>query len=175
MSPPGRQERISRRTGKALARWARAEEESKQRGDEPPRPGDIFVFAETAEYPVQWAVIERSPEPPNRLQVVAADLDPVLGSADVAVEAGARCGALTLRCRFAAWLDAAAFDPELRAGFLESEVLDRVRRKRAAIVAGDPMGSSMEQETDRESEYRDLEEELEQARAVLLETRHQRG
>ncbi|MCP4663984.1 MAG: hypothetical protein GY856_52040, partial [bacterium] len=110
----------------------------------------------------------------RRLLVVPADLNPLVGSADVATPAGSACGALSLRCGFEVWLEAGDFDLEMRTGFLEPALLDRARRKRAEIAGGDPIGSARERETDAEPEYQDVAKVLTEARTALLDSRPRR-
>ncbi len=172
MNASSPRERIRRRAEEAAARYGRAQAEDERRGGEPPQPGDLYVFAETAD--LQWAALERDPADGRRLLAVPADVHPHLGSADVAVPADSASGAMSLRCRFGVWLDVDDFDRERRTGSLEPEVLERARRKRAALDGDRPVGSSAERDTDREPEYQDLEKELVEAQAALRERRRQR-
>ncbi len=167
MNPLSRRQRLRARIDETMARYGRAQAERDRRRRQPPRPGDLFVFAATAEYSLQWAVIDRDPEDEWRFLVVAADLHPMIGSADVAAPAESACGALSLRCRFDAWLGIGDLAPEMRTGFLGSELLDRVRRKRAEIAGENQIGSPRERETDTEPEYRDVAEMLNEARTAL--------
>ncbi len=159
-----RQERLRGCTDEARARLVAARADNERRRDQPPRPGDLYVLGETAEFEVQWAVLERQEE---RFLVVAADQNPLVGSSDVATADDAPCGDLTLRCFFYAWLEASAFDPDMRSGFLSPEDLARAQRKRAEIDRGAVHGSALERETDTEPEYRDCEHSLAKAQAAL--------
>lgn len=162
MKESERRERVRRRTAEVLDRLERREAD---RLGEPPQPGDLYVFRETAESSVQWAVLEAGDE---RLLVVAADLGREVGSADVAVERGGVGAALTLRCRFAVWMPAAAFDPCLLTGRLTADALDRARRKRESIELGIVRASYTEDENDSDSHYQDLLEDLAGAREALV-------
>lgn len=169
MKRSNRRERIRNLTTEALDGYARNRADRERRRDQPARPGDLFVMAETAAFPVEWAILKRDPDDPDRLLAVAADLNPLAGRADVVAAAGAT-GPLSLRCGLAVWLGRERFDPARRTGFLAPELLDRARRKQAEIGAGTLAGSILEQETESEPGYRDwLEEVLEKARAALLE------
>lgn len=164
---PHRQDQIRRLTEQARSRLGEARAAADRRGGGPPEPGDLYVFPETARFDVQWAVLAHQPP---ELLVVPADDRPLVGSADVAVPAGASCGALTLRCRFGVWLGEAAFDPEMRTGRLAPEDLERIRRKRAEVERGAVVGSVLERETDGEPEYEDWAEDvLAWAQATLAE------
>ena len=164
MTASNPKQRLLRRSEEAARRHgqARSEDEPCSR---PPSPGDLFQFPETPE--LQWAVLEHGAN--GKLRVVAADVHPAIGSADVAAPPESACGALSLRCRLAVWLEADQFDLENRTGSLEPTVLDRARQKRAALDAGRPVGSPAEQETDLELEYQELLQELESAGAILRE------
>lgn len=130
----------------------------------PPVPGDLYVFRETADYDVQWAVLETDPGA-GRALVVAADLDREVGSCDVAIHANG--GALTLRCRFGVWLPETAFEAQLHTGRLDEEALGRARRKREAVELGIARGTYGERETDEDRFYRDLLDDLAEARDAL--------
>ncbi len=162
------QQRLRGPLGEALDRYARERAGCEERRDQPPRPGEIFVFAETAELSVLWAVVEHDPEL-RRFLVVAADPNRLVGRADVAVPPEAACGALSLRCRYALWLAAADFDTAERAVSLDPKTLERVRRKRTAIAGGESFGTLLEQETDFDPEYRDWSEVLGKAQRELEE------
>lgn len=141
----------------------------RERRDGSPRPGDLYVFRETAAFDVQWAVLCRHPKGRRGIQVVPADDDPRVGSADVGVSARGICGALTLRCRFDVWLDEEAFDAELLTGVLAPEDLLRGIRKRDDIERGTLRASGLERETDGEPEYRDRWKQMARARRALAE------
>ncbi|MCP4661238.1 MAG: hypothetical protein GY856_38025, partial [bacterium] len=172
MSPASHERRLRRRTEEVIARYGRTQAERERHRDQPPRPGNLFVHSATAEFSVQWAVLDRDPGDERRLLVVAADLNPVIGSTDVAAPADSACGALSLRCGFEVRLDARDFDPEMRTGFLEPELLERARRKRAEIERGHLISSVPQRETDTEPEYQDWAEGvLAEAQAALSESR----
>ncbi|MCP4654588.1 MAG: hypothetical protein GY856_04110, partial [bacterium] len=167
MSAQDCRERVREPQERALNRYARTRAESTARRDQPPQPGEILAFPETAGRGVLWAVIDQDPADPQRFLLVAADVEPLAGSADVAVAASGERGPWSLRCRFAIRLRAAELVGAKRAAYLESEVVERVRRKRTRIAAGEAVGSALEQETDAEPEYQDWLGELEKARTAL--------
>jgi len=130
----------------------------------PAAPGDLFVLRATAELPVEWAILERRD---GRLLAVPADTNPAAGSGDLAVDAEALAGPLTLRCRFAVWLEAAVCDPELRTGSLAPETLNAARRCHRRLAAGARLSSPLAEEVDVDIEYQDwLRDVLEPARAL---------
>jgi len=164
---PQPHDRLRGPLSEALAGHARSRSECERRRGEPPAPGDVFLFAATAELGVLWALVDRDAAA-RRLLAVAADPDLLVGSADVAAPEEAAGGALSLRCRFAVWLTAADFAGARRVGSVAADVVEQVRHKRAEMARGGALGSVREQETDRDPEYRDWEEVLGQAQAALL-------
>ena len=160
MSTDRRREQLRVRTGEAAARFAADHERLREGG--PPSPGDTFVFAAARAFAVEWAVLERDEEDPRRLLVAPVDDHPLAGSLDVVTQDGRR-----VRCGRETWLDAAAFDPDLRTGTLDADALERARRKRAAIADGTLEASWSEREVDADPEYRSWSDTLEEARAAL--------
>jgi hypothetical protein len=126
----------------------------------PPETGDLYVLAETADFPVEWAVLDRQSDNPKRLLAVPADTNPLAGSADVEVPANKPAGPLSLRCRFALWLDAGRFDPARRTGALAPDAVARALEKRAALEAGDPAASPLAWEVDADPGYQDWVREV---------------
>jgi hypothetical protein len=126
----------------------------------PPRPGDLYVLAETADFPVEWAVLEAQAGNPERLLAVPADTNPLAGSADVEILANEPAGPLSLRCRFGLWLDAARFDPARRTGSLAPEAVARALKTRTALESGDPAASPLAWEADVDPEYEDWTREV---------------
>ncbi len=172
MSPANREQRLYRRAEEVIARIGRAQAETRRIRDQPPRPGDLFVHRATADFSVQWAVLDRHPRDERRLLLVAADLNPLIGSTDVAAPAESASGALSLRCGFEVRLDARDLDPEMRTGFLEPDVCERARRKRAEIELGHLISSAAQRETDTEHAYQDWAEGvLAKAQAALAASR----
>jgi len=125
-----------------------------------PELGDLYVFAETAGFPVEWAVLDAPAGGPGRCLAVPADTNPLAGSADVEILANEPAGPLSLRCRFALWLDAARFDPDRRTGALAPDAVARALEKKAALEAGDPAASPLSWETDADPEYEDWVREV---------------
>ena len=157
-------EQLRHQTGEASLEHAGGEA-AKDR-DRPPEPGDLFVLTETAEHAVEWAILDRDPAAPQRLLAVPADVCSLAGSADVTVADDAPRGALTLRCAFPLWIDARAFDSNLRTGVLEPADLEHARRKRDDLERGVLTGSVLQREVDGEAEYQEWLEVLERARAA---------
>ena len=169
MSASADRDRLRGPLEESLGRWARARAASdERRSATPPRPGDIFVFAVTAERSVLWLVAEHDPDQ-DRFLAVPADSTLLTGSADVAVPAEAQGGALSIRCAFGVWLVARDFVDAKRTGFVEPEILERVRQKRTEIEAGHLIGSLLDHSTDAELEYQDWMEVVKNAELKLFQ------
>ncbi|MCP4659784.1 MAG: hypothetical protein GY856_30645 [bacterium] len=168
------QGRLRSLAAEARERCAGARKEREKRRGVPPRTGDVFRFEETAELAVLWALVEHDAET-RRFLAIAADLNPLLASTDVAVPPESVCGSLSLRCGVEVRLDEGDFDGATWAGSLERAVVEQVREKREEIASGDVAGSLFARETDVDPEYQDwLEDGLEKAQAALLRTRQRR-
>ncbi len=147
--------RLLQRTDRRLAALGDAQPELEGRRGQPPRPGEVFVFAATREHDVEWVVVESRPGDPVVYLLVAADTLPWVGARDVGIAAGAPCGPLSVRCGHAAWIEATAFDPDLRTGVLDNDSLERIRRRRAEVEAGAAPASLPEQDAEQAPEYRE--------------------
>ena len=126
---PSLREQLRRQTGKARRRHAAIEREIEKRRGLLPEPGDLFVLTETADHAVEWAILDRDAGDPKWLLAVPADAWSIAGSADVRVAEDAPRGPLSLHCAHGVWIQANAFDAEMRTGFLEPETLQQARRK----------------------------------------------
>lgn len=132
-----------------------------------PAPGDLFLLPAAADLPVEWAVLDRRPGAAGEVLTVLADTCPLVGSADVAVPAGAPGGPLSLRCGFGLWLPAAAFDPALRTGLLAQDAVAEGLARWRRIEAGHVTGSPLAEEVDADPEYQDwIREVLRPARTL---------
>jgi hypothetical protein len=142
----------------AVDRYGRESARSAARGPEP-WPGDLYVLAETAGFPMEWLVVERTP---GHCQLVAADTNPALGSADVPVPAATEGGPLSVRCAVSLQAGVETLRRGERTGTVAPEVLEPVRRRLEELAAG-----SIEPDTDPELEDW-LDKVLTPARAALL-------
>jgi hypothetical protein len=104
-------------------------------------PGDLLTLPELADFPLEWAVLERDSATPPRLLVVPADTHPASGSADVRIAARDPAGPLVLRCAFAAWLPQAFLATGLRGARLSPPDLERAGRRIAALGSGSKAGA----------------------------------
>ncbi len=167
MNPQSRPEWQRLQAEKTATGVAHALAEVRSGVNHPPRPGDTFLFRETSSYGVEWLVVEADLENQRRLLVVPVDDSPLVGSRDV--EAADACDSpLSIRCASGVWLDAQAFDPELRTGSLQPEVVAEVRQRRNEIKDGTVEGTILEQEVDDDPAYKAwLDEVLGPALATL--------
>jgi hypothetical protein len=152
----------------AVARYAR--ERAPMAGivgrDAEPWPGGLYVLPETADFSVEWLLVER--ERRGRCRIVAADTHPLLGLADVAIPPEAPGGPLSVRCAVGLSIEIKSLKRGQRTGTLTAEDLDLVRRRYqeqdAAVLADSRLGAGREPDPD----YEDwLDEVLLPARAAL--------
>jgi hypothetical protein len=174
MSDDPSRARHERLASEAIAAGKQAAAALERAGGRQAGPGDLFVVRETAEFPVEWLVVESARRDPRLLYLVPADTNPLLGSADWAIAAGPATGPLALRCRYGVWLDASHLDPALHAGRLAPEALAPAARRCAAIRDGSPAaagaaaGSPAGGDADDDPEYEDwLAEVVAPARGAI--------
>lgn len=148
----------------AVDRYGRERARSAARGPEP-WPGDLYVLAETAGFPVEWLVVERTP---GHCRLVAADTNPALGSADVPVPAETEGGPLSVRCAVSLQVGVETLRRGERTGTVAPDVLEPVRRRLEELAAGslDPRLDVGEEPHLDLDDWRD--EVLAPARAALL-------
>lgn len=116
----------------AVDRYGRESARSAARGPEP-WPGDLYVLAETAGFPVEWLVVERTP---GRCRLVVADTNPALGSADVPISAETEGGPLSVRCAVSVQVGIETLRRGERTGTVAPDVLEPVRRRLEELAAG---------------------------------------
>jgi hypothetical protein len=145
----------------AVDRYGRERARSVARGPEP-WPGDLYALAETAGFPVEWLVVERTP---GHCRLVAADTNPALGSVDVPVPAETEGGPLSVRCAVSLQVGVETLRRGERTGTVAPEVLEPVRRRLEELAAGSPAPRLDEPDPGLEDW---LDEVLAPARAALL-------
>lgn len=133
-------------------------------------PGDLVLFPETADLPVEWAVVGRDPGRPGSVLVVPADTHPQAGTADVEVPASSPLSPLTLRCGFGVWVTESRLAAAHRAeGTLAPDDVATARRVWDAWKRGESVGSLLDEEVDAHPDYRDWSQDvLVPARAALI-------
>jgi hypothetical protein len=155
---------------------AEAWEQSKNpRGDAPAElspvvAGQVLTLPELGEPRLAWATLRREEGQIERRLLVAADVNPLVGSGDVAVT-GPEIGLLTLRCRFAVWVNDRELGTTTVLGTLPPEALAHADSRRQAIEAGGPIGTFSEQETEEDPEYQDWIEDVVRPAVGKLEAR----
>lgn len=163
--------RLETLAAQAKDRSAQRDAELERRRGQPAEPGDLFVLPATAELAVEWAILERQPGARGKLLAVPADTRPLAGTADVEVAENDAGGPLSLRCRFAVWLDSRVFDPALRSGALAPAVLAEARNRFRQVASGTLEPSPLAEEVDADPEYQDwIREVPERARTLVLAT-----
>ncbi len=149
----------------ALRGAARARAEVEGRADQPPRPGDLLLFAETAALGVLWVVVET--DAVGSCLLAAADANPLIGSRDLSIPAGAACGALTVRRGLTVRCAPKQVALARRVGALEPKIVDRLSASRTALENHDSSDPLFEGQVDEDPEYRDWVRRLVEAREVL--------
>lgn len=158
---PRQQQLAAASASAAIADRADRAARAQMRRDEP-AAGDRYVLPVTADFPVEWVLLQRHPELPAFLAVLA-DTYPLVGSADFAAAAPAGgialpAGALRLRGGATAWIEESTLDPSLRVGSLDAVTIERARRKLLASPQDpDPEWIG---EADASLEYRDWRREV---------------
>lgn len=141
---------------------------SARSGNRPPEPGDLVLFAETAGFPIEWAVLGRDPGRPGLVLVVPADTNPKVGTADIEVTEDSPVAPLTLRCGFGVWIGEARLSAARRTDVLDPQDVSAAMRVWEAQERGEPVGSLLAEEVDADPEYRDwIEDVLVPARTAL--------
>lgn len=115
-----------------------------------PRPGEIYLCRRTADFPVEWLVLDTHDE---QLEVVAVDDYPLVGSHDVELPAPALGGVAVARTGVEARAGTTCFEPELRTHILPAQALERVRRQRAAVAEGTLEPTLLESVADGDLDY----------------------
>lgn len=139
--------------------------------DRPPRPGDLFAPAETADLGVEWLVLDRA-DVPSRVLLVPADTNPLAGSADVEAHPDRPAGPLTIRCGYGVWIDPDNLEPGDRTGAVDDATLETALKKRWALTREALQGSPLEREVDVDPEYQDWVDEILVPARTALETAH---
>ncbi len=126
-------------------------------------PGDVYLFPETGDHPVEWVVLEEDAHHPERVLVVPLDDYPLVGSCDSSLADGVR----VLRCSRGAWIDSSACPKELRGESLGNGEVEAALRLRSEASQNLLAVSTSAREVDEDPEYRLWLEELDAARAAL--------
>lgn len=162
--------RLTSLAAQAHARSAELAAGLESRRGQPAARGDLFVLPATADLPVEWAILDRGTD--GRLLAVPADSGLPAGTADVSVPDNAPGGPLSLRCRYAVWLDAALFEPDLRSGTLAPEAVAEALDRIGQIENGTLKSSPLAEEVDADPEYADwLRDVPERARELASAAR----
>lgn len=128
--------------------------------DGAPVAGALYVLPATADFPLEWLLLDRDDEHSGGWLAVPADTNPLRGPGDVWIGPGAPAGPLCLRCRFGVRLPEAALATGHRTGQVTSEVLadalDTLRSHEQGTLDPGPLA----RETAADPEYQDWEDSV---------------
>jgi len=130
----------------------------------------VLILPELGEPRLAWGVVRREGEKKPRLLLVATDVNPLVGSGDIAAT-GPATGPLTLRCRFAVWVHEQEIGAATLLATLPPEALSLADSRLKAIAAGQPVGTFSEHEAEEDPEYQDWIEEVVQPSIEKLAAR----
>lgn len=131
-----------------------------------PAPGELYVLAETRDFPVEWALLDRKAS--GELLAVPVDTNPLVGEADLEIPKEASSGPLVLRCAYGVWLEPSRFDPAHRTGSLDAVWVARALAVWKGVEKGERATSPLAAETEADPEYQDwLRGVVEPARATV--------
>ena len=164
MDSKQRRQQLGQRLAKALASQEAGMRDRQGGGS---RVGELYAFEGTGDLPVQWVVIEQDSTNEGHWLLIAADSNPLVGSADVAVSGAAATGALSFRCRCVLRLDERGLERGRRTGSIDRATVEQIQRERDLLAANVEVGSSLEKEVDFEPEYQDWMAELDAMRQEL--------
>lgn len=161
-------ERLRKLTGRAVAESSRKEAALRHEPLRSPRPGDVYVWGEDPDSPVEWVVLTAGAADPQKLLVVPADTNPMAGIRDLVVN-DLSAGPLVLRLGLASDLAAGAFKPTMRRGTLEAESLELARQAYGELESGELRSTVRQREMDFDPAYEDwIRDHVEPARHALL-------
>lgn len=136
------------------------------------RPGVLIVLPETADHPVEWALLESPTAEADGWLAVPADTNPLVGPGDVWLPAGRAPGPLCLRCRFGALVPRSVVERGEVTGSLPEDVRRRALETRRLHERGELEPGPLAGETADDPESRDWERDiLEPAVAALRSVR----
>ncbi|MEM7585212.1 MAG: hypothetical protein AAF560_17615 [Acidobacteriota bacterium] len=161
-------DRLRRETGTAHRAFLDAAPDSpsdQHSAAESPHVGGLYVLPQTAEWPIEWAVVDRNPP---QVLTLPADTGSWVGSGDIALPSTALRSDLCLRCRFGLWVHARVFERGIASGSLDAGALEAAVQRWQTLADSKRIGTLEEREVDIDSEYLDWTEEvLAQARRAL--------
>lgn len=152
-SPSKHLETLRTHAREASQRVRAARNSLRFRQDSAPQLGDTFLFHQTAEPSVQWAVIESDPSDEDRFLTVPVDGYPQVGSYDVEIHADDPLRVANARCHLGISLPNWSFDTHLRAGILGSDTLQELQQKYLTIQNGQLESSLAHQVVDSDPDY----------------------
>ncbi len=122
-----------------------------------PTAGDLFVLPESADFPVEWLLLDRAPDDPDGWRAVPVDTNPLRGPGDLRIGPDRPGGPLSLRCRFEVGLPARIVCGGRRTGRVTTEdlthALQTVRDHQQGVLETGPLA----EEVAADPEYQDWE------------------
>lgn len=123
--------------------------------------GDLVLLAASAEFPVEWLLLEPDPEQEGQFLAVPADTNPVAGSHDFPLPATASLAPLTLRLAVPLSIQVPARGTSAtKRGSLQPDLLQRALVLRQEILRGQVKASERQRETDVDPDYEDWMREV---------------
>ncbi len=156
-----------RRTAEAWSKSEAMQHEIDRSAGRQPSPGDLYLLGAAADGEVEWLVLAPADDGSGGFLVAPADTVPLLGGADVAIEAGAAVGPLYVRCGFTVQVPAAILTAAGRTGLVEPEAAARARERWRRLEAGRATASTAERDAEADPDYQDHRRVLAAARDAL--------
>lgn len=167
MRTDSKNERLERAIGEAVALLPPNLAGSALRVATSLTPGDVIYLPSAAPL-LSWAVLEVDRSPPARLSLVAADVQPFVGSRDLALNESPEVGQLSLRLGHQAWVVSQRLGWVEWSGRLSARDLAFARRELKMLIAQGRRPGLAAAEVDAAVEYREwVETTLEPALARL--------
>lgn len=130
-------------------------------------PGQVFALRATADWDIEWIVIDEDPSRANHWYVIAADDNPLLGEGDLEIGDSVRFPFFS-RCRQQTSVAAQTLEQGALSRTIASRDLERIRRTVTAIDGGKRDPSPLRRDTSTEPAYLEwTRSTLEPARQTL--------
>lgn len=157
MGTDERRERLRVLTGEAAGTAGRLPDHRDLRE---PAAGDLYALQQTAELPVEWAVLGPDPDTTGLWVAVPADTNPLRGPGDLWLGLGESGGPLCLRCRFAVRIPRTVLENARRTGTLAPEIAARAMTVHRDHERGELPLDPLAEEVAVDPEYRDWEDDV---------------
>lgn len=112
--------------------------------------GETYVSRRTADFPVEWVVVESDDD---RRRVVLLDSHPLAGSRDLRLPPDVLGSPMIARCDWSAWLSAKDLETNFRTGVLPPALVRQIQQKQESAAGINENCSLTEREIDHDPEY----------------------